>query len=255
MALSVYSLTWITLINLDLSYNETVLYFVFYASITGYNFVKYFGVAKFRHRQLANWLKWIQILSFICFILMCYYVVQLKLNTLFFIVCFALLTALYAIPFHPKQNNTLRSVGGLKVYVIALVWAGVTVFIPFINADYNINTDVVILAFQRFLYVLVLMIPFEIRDLKFDNDKLSTIPQKLGVKKSKGLGLLLLLVFFLLEFLKDETTINYIIVLFIISVITGLFVFFSSIEQNKYYSAFWVEGLPIVWLIVLLYFN
>lgn len=229
VALSVYSLTWITLISLNLTYSESVLYFVFYASITGYNFVKYFGVAKFRHRQLANWLKLIQILSFVSFILMGYYAVQLKFYTHIFIASFAVLTILYAIPIGAKQNSTLRSVGGLKVYVIALVWAGVTVFIPLINGDYSFNMDVVLLSVQRFLFVLVLMLPFEIRDLKFDSIRLSTIPQKLGVKRTKILGIVLLSVFFLLEFLKDETNTNSIIVLLIVSIITTLFVYFSKI--------------------------
>lgn len=257
VALSVYALTWITLLSLDLSYSESALYFVFYASITGYNFVKYFGIAKFHHKQLANWLKLIQILSFTCFILMCYYAMQLQLDTLIFIGCFAVLTVLYAIPFLPKQNrnNSLRNVSGLKVYIIALVWAGVTVFIPLINADYYINADAIMLAIQRFLYIIVLMLPFEIRDLKFDNLKLSTIPQKLGLKKTKILGVLLLLLYLLLEFLKDETTINAIVITSIVSIITGLFVCFSKVEQNKYYSSFWVEGLPIVWLILLLVTN
>ena len=256
VALSVFSLTWITLLTLNLSYSESALYFVFYASITGYNFVKYFGIAKFHHRRLANWLKLIQILSFICFFLMCYYAAQLTLKTYVFIVSFAVLTLLYAIPLYPiRHNNTLRSISGLKVYVIAIVWAGVTVFIPLINSDFNINTDIVLLGIQRFLYVLVLMLPFEIRDLKFDNLELSTIPQRLGVKKSKTIGVLLLLVFLLLEFLKDETTVNSIIVLLIVSIITALFVIFSKVEQNKYYSSFWVEGLPILWLILLLATN
>ena len=99
------------------------------------------------------------------------------------------------------------------------------------------------------------MLPFEVRDLEFDNPKLSTIPQKLGVKNSKILGIVLLILFFLLEFLKDEINETFIVKLFIISVITGLFVGFSKIEQNKYYSSFWVEGLSILWLILLCNFN
>jgi len=255
VALSVYALTWITLLNLNLEYSESVLYFIFYASITGYNFVKYFGMAKFYHRYLANWLKLIQILSFVCFILTCYYAFLLKLDTLIFIGCFALLTVLYAIPFYPKQYNSLRNISGLKVYVIAIVWTGVTVLIPIVNAEYNLNTDVILLAIQRFLYVIVLMLPFEIRDLKFDAIKLSTIPQKLGVEKSKILGIILLILLYLLEFLKDEITINSSTVLLSVSVITGLVLWFSKTEQNKYYSSFWVEGLPILWLILLLYSN
>ncbi|WP_139000643.1 hypothetical protein [Hyunsoonleella aestuarii] len=254
VALSVFSLAWITLLSFDLSYTESVLYFVFYASITGYNFVKYFAIAKFHHRQLANWLKFIQILSFVCFILMCFYAAQLTLKALTFIVLLMLLTFFYAIPFFSK-SQTLRTIGGLKVYIIALVWVSVTVFLPLITLDYKINLDVIILGIQRFLLVIALMLPFEIRDLKFDSNELSTIPQKLGLKKTKLLGLLILMSLFFLEFFKDSTAENHILVMFIVALITGLLVQFSKVEQNKYYSSFWVEGIPILWLMLILIFN
>jgi hypothetical protein len=37
-----------------------------------------------------------------------------------------------------------------------------------------------------------------------------------------------------------------------IMIVTLLGVVYSHKSQSKYYSAFWVESLPIVWLIVLL---
>jgi hypothetical protein len=136
VALSVFSLTWITLLSLDLSYAESVMYFVFYATITGYNFVKYFAIAKFHHRQLANWLKLIQILSFVCFVLMCFYATQISLKVHIFNISLAVVTFFYAIPLFTK-NKTLRTVSGLKVYIIALVWTGVTVFLPLIALNYK----------------------------------------------------------------------------------------------------------------------
>ena len=47
------------------------------------------------------------------------------------------------------------------------------------------------------------MLPFEIRDMQYDSLKLSTIPQRIGVMKTKIIGVFMLL-FFLLEFFKDE---------------------------------------------------
>jgi hypothetical protein len=255
VALAVYSLTWITLLELKMDYDEAVLYFVFYATITGYNFVKYFGVAKFRHRKLAGWLKFIQVMSLVCFLLMCFYVFKLQFETLGFIGICAVLTFLYAMPLFPKRKQTLRSVAGLKIYIIALVWTGVSVVIPLIDSDYEINADVVLLVFQRFLYVLVLMFPFEIRDLKFDSIQLTTVPQKIGVKQTKRLGALLLFMILLLEFFKDEFSLGNLIVLIMVLVTTLAFLLYSKINQGKYYSAFWVEGLPIFWLILLLVFT
>ena len=250
VALAVYALTWITLLELGLKYDEVVLYFIFYASITGYNFVKYFGVARFRHRALASWLKLIQGLSLICFLLMCFYARCLQFKTLIVIGFFAMLTFFYAIPFFKNDKYTLRNVDGLKVYVIALVWAGATVFVPVINEDYLLNTDVLLLGVQRFLYVLVLMIPFEIRDLKFDDLNLKTVPQKIGVKRTKVLGIIMLIVFFALEFFKDELTSSNVMVLLLITIITGTLVVLSKKEQGKYYSSFWIESLPIIWFLL-----
>jgi len=257
VALAVYALTWITLIQFGLDYDEDVLYFVFFATITGYNFVKYFGVAKFHHRSLAGWLKAIQLFSFIAFIAMSYYAYLLKTNTLLILSVFGLITFLYAIPLLPMKyfrdnQKNLREISGLKIYVIAFVWAFTTVLLPLIDNTINFNTDVVITSAQRFVFVIVLMLPFEIRDLNYDSLKLATIPQRIGIKKTKIIGVLLLMVFMMLEFFKDELTSNAVIATLIIVFITLLFLIFSNKNQSKYYSAFWVESIPILWLLILL---
>jgi len=260
VALSVFSLAWITLLEFELPYDKNVLFFIFFASITGYNFVKFFGLAKFHHRSLATWLKYIQLFSLVCFLLMCYYVLQLEQTTLVYISVFGVVTFLYAIPFLPKkifldEKQNLRSLSGLKVYVIAIVWCGVTVFLPLANADFLMNWDVSITAIQRFVFVLVLMLPFEIRDLQYDSVKLATIPQQIGVKKTKLIGVLLLMVFFFLDYLKDDIQLMNLLVLLAITAITLLSVVLAKKEQSKYYSAFFVEGIPVLWLLLVLVFQ
>lgn len=257
VALAVYSMTWVTIIQFELSYDTNALYFILLASISGYNFVKYFGLTKFHHRSLANWLRVIQVFSAIAFILMSYYFFQLKSNTCILILVLGLVTFLYAIPLIPKkylfdEHQNLREVGGVKVYIIGLVWSLVTVLIPLLNAEVEFSSDVVITVFQRFCLVIALMIPFEIRDLKYDSLKLSTIPQKIGLKKTKIIGMLLLLVFLFLEFYKNELIYGSVISALIITFLMFLFLIFSSEKQSKYYSAFWVEALPIIWLVILL---
>ena len=260
VALAVFSLSYITLLEFNISYDKPVLYFIFYASITGYNFVKYFEVTKFHHRSLSTWLKFIQIFSLLCFVLMCYYSFRLEKTTMFYIAVFAVLTFLYTIPFIPKRRflnkqSSLRNIGGLKVFLIALVWVGVTVFIPLLNNHFSIDRMVVIVSVQRFLLVIMLMLPFEIRDLQFDSLKLYTIPQNLGVKRTKILGVFLGLLMLVLEFFKREVSINQIIVLLIILVLTVLLIWFSREKQGRYYAAFWVEGIPVLWLLLMLFIN
>lgn len=257
VALAVFSMSWVTLKDFNLPYDANVLYFIFYASITGYNFVKYFGMAKFHHRSLTAWLKLIQMFSLLCFILMCYYGLKLQEKAILYIAGFGLITFLYAIPFLPNrffvdEQNNLRSITGLKVYVIALVWAGVTVFLPLLNANYHVGDDVIITGIQRFVFVIMLMLPFEIRDLQYDSLKLSTIPQKIGIKGTKIMGVLLGTIFFFLEFFKNERHFGEVIVLFTITMASVLFLIFAKKEQGKYYCSFWVEGLPVLWLLLYL---
>jgi len=259
VALSVFALSWLTLLEFDLPYDGDVLCFIFFASITGYNFVKFFGLAKFHHRSLASWLKVIQVFSLFCFLMMGYYVLQLELNTILVISIFALITFLYAMPLLPKrlfvdQSKQLRSISGLKVYIIALVWAGVTVGLPLLNANYHFDQAIILMGVQRFLFVLALMLPFEIRDLKYDSLKLATIPQQIGLIRTKQLGILLLVGFVVLECIQYFADVKSLLILISIAVITAAFIVFSKVEQSVYYSGFFVESIPIVWVLLTLVF-
>jgi hypothetical protein len=260
VALAIVGMSCITYLEFDIPLDINVLSFIGLASITGYNFVKYFGLAKFHHRSLSNKLKSIQVFSLVCFIVMCFFALQLNKATLVAISIFGMITFLYAIPLLPNrffvdQKKKLRSISGLKVYIIALVWSGVTVGLPLINAEFGMRDDVLISAIQRFVFVILLMLPFEIRDLNYDSLKLSTIPQKIGVRRTKYLGLLLSLVLLSLEYFKDVLSFNYTLSLMIIIVISVLFLKFSRKDQGPYYSSFWVESLPIWWLVLLLMFS
>lgn len=258
VALAVYALSWITLLVFNLPYDENILYFNFYATITGYNFVKYFGIAKWHHRSLAKWLKVIQVFSFFSFLLMLFYAFRLEPKVIVVLTGLGLITFLYAIPFWPKQmyldeHQNLRQISGLKVYIIAAVWAFTTVVLPILNNNQELETKVWITVLQNFVFVLALMIPFEIRDLKYDSIKLATIPQQIGVKKTKILGVLLLLFFLGLNVFKEEILIHFLYKEVIVAFVLMLFILFSTKNRNKYYASFWVEALPILWLLLMLF--
>jgi len=252
VALGVYSFVRITELYFKLPYNEALDYFIFYGTITGYNFVKYFGVAKFHHRSLTTKLKTIQIFSLICFLMLCYYGVQLPLKTLLLYGPFGLLTILYAVPFLSGFQKNLRNISYMKIVVVALVWAGVTVVIPVVDAEQAVENPIVWYLFlQRFLLVCVLILPFDIRDLQFDAISLQTIPQQIGVEKTKKLGYVLLMISGLLEFvISPETNFKNVFIVFFFVIL--FFVMRAKISQAKYYSSFWVELIPFLWWISLL---
>lgn len=258
VAIAVCSLTLITLLSFEIAPDKNLILFIFFASISGYNFIKYFGLAKFYHRSLATWLKQIQLFSILCFLALGYFAFLLEFRTLVYLGIFGVITFLYAMPFLPKKlfqdiGLKLRTISGLKIYVIAFVWAGITVIVPLINEGYPFNADVIFTFSQRFIYIIAATLPFEIRDMRLDSLSLSTIPQKIGLKLTKSIGAILMILFFLMEFLKEETSNSEVFKLLIIAILTTLLVVFSKIEQSKYYSSFWVEGLPILWLLLMLF--
>ncbi|AXO81381.1 hypothetical protein DZC78_13605 [Olleya aquimaris] len=257
VAFAVYALSVVTLKRFGVIYDVNVLFFNFFATITGYNFVKYFGIAKWHHRSLAKWLKVIQVFSLLCFLLMCFFTLKLQEETLITIAIFAVITFLYAIPFLPKTwyldtQQNLRDISGLKVYVIALVWSGVTVVLPLVNNKVAFSETVIITVAQHFVFVMALMLPFEIRDLRYDSIKLATIPQKIGIKRTKVVGFGLVLLFYFLEYFKDNIQSNYLLITFVISLMLAMFIYFSGNNRNKYYASFWVEALPIIWMLLML---
>ncbi|KGL64234.1 membrane protein [Polaribacter sp. Hel1_85] len=254
VAFSVFAFLRITEIYFELPYNENLNWFIFFGTITGYNFVKYAGVAKLHHRSLTKDLKIIQIFSFCCFLALCYFIFQISLIALFLSIPFCLLTILYAVPFLSGFDKNLREVSYLKIIVVALVWAGFTVLIPLVDAGKEINLNIVMFLIQRLLIVVILILPFDIRDVMYDAISLQTIPKKIGMEKTKKLGLMLLVFSLVLEYLissLDFVKTPYMIFFFLLII----FLMRAKTDQSKYYSSFWVEALPIVWWLLLLGFH
>ncbi len=250
VALAVTALTAISALHFGFSPDPYLLFFIFFGTVTAYNFIKFAGIAKLHHRSLTANLKVIQVFSFFSFIALVYFVFHVKPEILLISGVFGVLTLFYALPFYGERN--LRTIGGIKIYIIAIIWGGVTVFCPVRNVGMEVTGDVLLEFMQRVLLVLVLLIPFEIRDLKYDNAALKTLPQNIGVKKTKLLGLVLLVLIIVLEYFKSSMTNVSLGALVLMALIAVWFVLKSKEDQSRYFSSFWVEGIPILWLGILL---
>lgn len=250
VALSVYSLVRITELYFDLPYNKHLDYFIFFGTITGYNFIKYAGVAKFYHMSLTKSLRLIQIFSFISFCFLCYYAWLLPVDTLLYFLPFGILTVLYIVPFLGGFQKNLREISYLKIFIVGGVWAGVTAVIPLLASGSTIDVDLILLFVQRILFIVALILPFEIRDMQLDFENISTLPQKIGVKQTKRFGFILLLFALAFEFLITDSSVNRNVFLAVCFALL-FFLMRSKGNQSKYYSSFWVESLPVLWWIVL----
>ena len=249
VGLAVVCFTEISRLHLQIPLNVPLLWFVLLATVTGYNFVKYAGIARWKHQRLPGSLRVIQVFSLICFLGLVYFSFQIALEVLLLALLLGVLNLFYALPIFKKKN--LRAVGGIKIYVIAIIWAGVTVLFPAIDYGLDFSGNLIFLLVQRFLYVLVLLIPFEIRDLQFDPPQLHTIAQRIGPKASRQLGIILLVIIALTNLFKRGVPMEVLVVDNIIYLLSAGLIWKASVDRHPYYTTFLVEGVPILWAILI----
>src|SRR5690606_36647016 len=115
----------------------------------------------------------------------------LSLDTLFLLIVTGIFALSYNIPLLKVGENRfgLRKIPGAKTFIIAAVWSLSCVCIPILELKNDgitvLAEEVFILAFKRFLFIITITIPFDIRDLFQDQRyNLKTIPVMLGEKKA-----------------------------------------------------------------------
>jgi len=253
VGLATGAMTYITLLKYEQKGMRSAV-FVFLATVISYNFIRLVRIETIKS-WMSAWLlenrTYILFLCGICTFLLFGLLAQLRLESIFVLVPFFMLTFFYSIPiFYTKR--TLRFTPGIKLFVIAISWAGVTVFFPLVEAQQQIDMDLFLLFIQRVFIAMALTIPFDIRDLSYDNADLKTLPQLLGEKKSKYLGGVFVLFFIVLEGYFSQFNIQLIFPELIVASLLLVGLCLSNRNQNKWFTSFWIESIPIVWLLVLL---
>lgn len=249
VALSVYALVQLTQILFAISNDLVTSKFAFFGTIVGYNFVKYDALARAKKVSMTSQLKAITFLSFLSLIATGYYFFQLQKTTQIIGFVFLMVTLLYTLPFFPNQKNA-RNWAGIKIYIVALCWVGVTLVLPILNNDLPFTSYFFLVATQRFILIFVLVLIFEIIDLRFDDPHLKTVPQQIGVVTTKKVGVLLMIFFVLVEFLSNDFRIDFFILKLCLAITTILFLVFVNENRSRYYASFWAESIPIFWWLV-----
>ena len=261
VALAGFSLTKITLYKFGI-YDNLVPIFVGLSIVISYNFIRFLEIKIDRLNWFKSWFfehkYYLLLLSVLSAFLLGYitFFSSFNLNSIVILFPFAFMTVFYVVPLFKSKKDEIsfRNFPSIKIVSIAIAWAGVTVFFPLYEANFDFNFDVYNEFLQRFLILVAITLPFDIRDVTIDPKTLRTIPQVLGVQKSKIVGYGLLLIAVLLEFLKENFSISEMYVLVIVSVVIALFLRFLSPKKTRYYTSFWVEAIPIVWLVLIVLF-
>lgn len=253
VALATTALVQMTFYFCFLPFNTAITSLVFFGTVFSYNFIKYAQVIA-KKKELTRFLKSILALSVISFVIAVISFFFLNLKAQLLTVFFGFLCVLYVIPLAKSKTN-LRNYAGVKIYIVSLCWAGVTTLLPIVNADQSIENDILFKFLQRFILTLILILIFEINDLKYDDIRLKTVPQTIGVLKTKYLIGLLLIPFYFLEFLKVNYYGNQWIINLILVFVIALFTYYANPNRSKYYTLFWVESVPVLWYLLIILFN
>lgn len=100
----------------------------------------------------------------------------------------ALLTFFYSVPVYKNRQLIfrLREIPCLKIFLISFVWSATTILLPVIQSGRTHSREhILTMLAERFLFVLAITIPFDIRDMKADTKQgLKTIPLLIGKQAS-----------------------------------------------------------------------
>ena len=237
----------INLIN-QIHVNWEDIAFVFFTTFFSYNFIKFNEILTSINKPVSLLLKSFFLKALISLVISLYLFFNLSSSKQIFVVIISIVTVLYTVPL--ISNYTLRDNPILKILTVAFCWTMLIVIFPFFGVLDFVN--IVYYSLLIFCLVTAQMIPFEIRDMLKDKDLVKTIIHNYGIKYSKNIGYFVLIIALLFTMITGYLLENLVFKnsILIIILITAILVNFSREKQNKYYSSFIVESVPVYWLIV-----
>jgi hypothetical protein len=251
VGLAVSALLLVSELELGLSPAWGLVALLFFSTVVSYNLVKYGGYLKNGVEKLPVERSLLLAISALSALMAALLFLQQPAAVQWILVVAALLTFLYGFPF--GGGRSLRALKGLKIFIVALVWAMVTVLVPWLAAGVAIESSVWPVFCQRMLAVVLLTIPFEIRDMDRDDRSLGTMPQWLGVKGAKWLGTLFAILYTIIQFFRFDLDPGQHLASLTFIAVALVMLWLSRRNSTHHFTAFWVESLPLLWL-AMLYF-
>lgn len=259
----VYSNIWVSFCVLGLALsseillktsNNHLLQFVFFATLFIYNFQRIVRVYKGHCHVRKAWLQKNKKVVF--FLMLCslsislYKFIDFSFITKSIIFFVALISILY--PFG------LRKIPFFKIIIISFVWTIITMLLLVFENDIVISINEILHLVVRFLFVFSITIPFDIRDLHYDNKNLVTFPLFFGVEKSKLMAFLALAICVIISGIQNYTgnlMHAHLLAIILLCFNASIFVWKSNENRGEMYFSFLGEGLSIcsyLFLVILL---
>lgn len=251
--------------------SEHVLAFLFFSTLLIYNLSVLLSKPKAPQKSPFKRVRWIfahhrltistTLISALCLIPLG--LLYLSFESKLLMVFVGLLAIAYNIPFLTLNNKKigLRNIPGIKLFLIAFVWASSCVLLPIVELEsmHQIQvplSETVLLVAKRFLFICAITVPFDIRDLFQDKlYELKTIPVVLGEKKAWIFCQALLAICLLLLILFTKAINLDVIALALTLLLTGWLIFKSNIKRNEYYYFFYLDGTMLLQFVILALFG
>ena len=269
VAFCVLSLYRVSEILLLIPHSQDMCFFILFCSLASYNFTR-IPLFFLKNNNYSGPRKWVlnnrlifYVIIFFSSVASIYYGLKLGIlylsSPLFFIILFYTFSPIRMLKIiFPNLNinilkYSIRDIPFLKIFAISFSWTYLTIIIPIIINELNFDIYTVSNIIIRFLFVLAITIPFDIRDLKFD--KVITIPSFFGIKKSKIIAYISL--FFCEIIIFTLWIYNYLFFSLFLSLlitfeVSSLFIFFVKKDNKELFFSFYIEGLSIL-MFVLVY--
>ena len=85
-----------------------------------------------------------------------------------------------------KGGKRVRDIHFIKIFLIALVWAWITVVLPLSGDLLVLESEIIALYWERALFIFAITLPFDVRDLLLDADQeVKTLPALIGIKGTR----------------------------------------------------------------------
>jgi len=157
--------------KIDLNY----CLFVFFSTILAYNFIRlinFNGNRYFIKKYYVRFRKLICLILILTLVLSIYFYLNLDFLTKIILIPLFIITFLYN--FEYRSLPRLRNIGLIKILLVAFVWTGLSILVPNFT---ELNQVWLLKALMVFLYITMITLAFDQRDILIDNRDLKTLPK------------------------------------------------------------------------------
>jgi 4-hydroxybenzoate polyprenyltransferase len=176
-------------------------------------------------------------------------ITKLSINSLSLLAITGVLALSYNSPVLKFGNHRfgLRKLPGAKIFIISFVWAFSCVWLPIMelnSQNFGVSkTDTFLLVSKRFLFIMAITLPFDIRDLYQDRlFHLKTIPVLIGKKNALRLCHALLAIYVLFIYFFSDSINSGVVALTLTTILTGVLVYSTKNEKKEYYYFLLLDG-------------